>query len=253
MEGTVLAPNTANRWTHLAQASGVWLIDALFPRRCLGCGAYGSWCCFTCLAQLSFPRQLHCPGCDAVSPLGEWCEDCLNGQALNGLWVGQYYGNPLVREMIHHFKYDGLTELVKPLGRLLTATLTSFGLPPAWHPIPRADWRLVPVPLNPRRERMRNFNQAKLLANEVAQACGLTVTPVLKRVAATKPQNKLDTTERLSNVRGAFALASPLPNLNGAYILVDDVYTSGATLEECARVLKQAGSREVWGLCVAKG
>ncbi|MDP3986588.1 MAG: ComF family protein [Candidatus Veblenbacteria bacterium] len=238
----------------LLAAAWQWLLDALFPRRCVGCRRWGSWCCAACLASLSFPRQLHCPGCQNVSPLGEWCQDCVAGQALRGLWCTQNYANPLLRNMIRALKYEGLTELAVPLGRLLSATLTTYGLPPAWHEVPRERWYLTPVPLAPRRERQRNFNQTELLAQAVSTTTNLALASVLQRVHSTKPQSELAQDEqRHSNVRGAFALQSDAQVAGNAYILVDDVYTSGATMEECARVLRAAGAREVWGLTVAKG
>ena len=232
---------------------GTWLTDALFPRRCLGCRSYGSYCCTACLASLHFPRQLACPSCGAPNELGAFCSDCESGKALAGVWVTQYYGNPLIRELIHALKYEGLTELVVPLGQILTATLKGFNLPPSWHGVPRSEWCLVPVPLAAYRLRKRNFNQAELLAQAVRRAAELPLMNLLERRRATKPQNKLSAEERAANVARAFAVRTGAQVPGKTYILVDDVYTSGATLEACAEVLKQAGAREVWGLTVAKG
>ncbi len=230
-----------------------WLVDALFPRRCLGCGRYGSYCCTACLASLHFPRQLTCPSCGEPSELGAFCAECRADKALHGVWVAQYYGNPLVRELIHNLKYDGLKELTVPLGNILTATLKAFDLPPAWHGTPRSEWQLVPVPLTARKLRQRNFNQAELLAHFVHEQAKLPLVRVLERVRHTKPQNKLTNEERAENVREAFTVV-PGANVNGkTFVVVDDVYTSGATLEACARALKAAGAHEVWGLTVAKG
>lgn len=230
-----------------------WLVDALFPRACLSCGRVGTWCCPTCFASLTFRRQLTCPACGEVSELGSWCFGCQQGQALAGLWAAQPYGNPLVRNMIRELKFKGLSELVPTLGQLLTATLRTYELPPAWHAVPREQWFLCPVPLHPRRMRGRGFNQAELLAKYVSEHADLALAPVLRRPRNTRAQSKLDDEARTKNVTGAFKLAKGANVAGHAYILVDDVYTSGATMAECAKVLKAAGAAEVWGLVVAKG
>lgn len=230
-----------------------WLKDALFPRRCLGCNKYGAWCCSACFASLTFRRQLTCPNCDAVSELGAFCHNCRNIRALAGLWSAQPYGNPLVRKMVRALKFDGLTELVPTLGELILATLRAHNLPPAWHQVPRERWYITPVPLHPRRARQRGFNQATLLGLYVAERATLTLAPVLKRLRHTGAQSELKDEERLTNVSRAFSLVDGAQIIGNAYILVDDVYTSGATLEECAQVLKAAGAAEVWGLTAAKG
>jgi len=230
-----------------------WFLDALYPKRCLGCGAWGSWCCNRCLASLSFSRELHCPACGQVSAVGEFCDHCRSGHELKGLWLAQRYGNPLVRSLIKALKYDGLTDLLKPLARLLTATLKSYSLPPAWHEVPRERWLLVPVPLANKRLRSRNFNQAEALAKLVGADTGLTVAPVLERLRATKPQSELREEDKTANVHNAFGVIAG-SNVSGrACIVVDDIYTSGATMEECARALKAAGALEVWGLTIAQG
>lgn len=230
-----------------------WLQDALFPRSCLGCGKNGAWCCPACFASLTFRRQLTCPTCGEVSELGSFCARCQGGHALAGLWPAQPYGNPLVRGMVRALKFEGLTELVPKLGELLLATLRTYALPPAWHAVPHERWYLTPVPLHPRRLRGRGFNQAELLARYVSERGNLALALVLTRTRSTKAQSELADEVRTKNVVDAFKLIHGT-NLSGnAFILVDDVYTSGATMEECAKVLKAGGAAEVWGLVVAKG
>jgi len=155
--------------------------------------------------------------------------------------------------MIKAWKYEGLTELAQPLLNLLLATLKTYNLPPEWHQVARADWQLVPVPLARRRLLARNFNQAEVLAQGIAQTTGLKVNSLLERQRRTKPQSELGAQARLTNLKGAFKLKADCQVKDGIFILVDDVYTSGTTLEECAGVLKQAGAAEVWGLVIAQG
>ena len=112
---------------------------------------------------------------------------------------------------------------------------------------------MVPVPLHPRRLRWRGFNQSVLLGREVGKAWGVPLDPfVLIRKTETAPQTTLSLKERTPNVRGAFAVA-PRRTVEGMRLLVvDDVYTSGATVNECARVLVRSGAREVQVLTLGR-
>lgn len=231
-----------------------FVTDALYPKRCAACGRHGAWACSACLASLTLPRQLACPECGSHSPLGEFCDSCARTHELAGLWPAQYYGVPLVRELIHKLKFDGVTETVPILASITSSAARAFGVPPPWHEIPRSEWRLAPIPLPPVRERMRGFNQTELLAEAISRELALPVVQVLRRNGLQRPQSDLQgELERHENVRGVFEVAPDADTGGKVFILVDDVYTSGATMEECARVLKQAGAQEVWGLAVAKG
>lgn len=185
--------------------------------------------------------------------MGRFCDNCADGKNLDGLWASHYYSEPIIRAMIHGLKYTGITELARPLADLLTITLKIHSLPPAWHQIPKADWLITSVPLTNKRKRHRGFNQAELIAKGVAATGGLNFLETLTRIHFKKPQVELSNTHRLSNVQGAFALKNNIEIKDKALILVDDVYTTGSTMNDCARVLKQAGVKEVWGLTVARG
>lgn len=230
-----------------------WLTDALFPKKCLGCGKYNTWCCFSCLAELTFSRQLHCPNCSAVTPLGEFCGTCSSEHYLTGVWSAQPYSAPLIRKLIHDLKFEYIPEIAETLGHLMIITLKTFQLPPAWHPTPRDEWQLVPIPLSKSRLHERGFNQAEKLAEVVSTNTKLKLADILERSRHTLQQSKLATELRSVNIQGSFKLKSGISVSNQTFILVDDVYTSGATLEEAARVLKSADAREVWGLTVARG
>jgi ComF family protein len=165
-----------------------------------------------------------------------------------GRAIGEYDGT--LRQIIHAFKYDGRRSLAGRLGRLMCESAGDL-----LHDVEY----VVPVPLYPRRERARGFNQAA----ELAKMLGLPVCSALVRVRHTTPQVDLPAARRHANVRGAFRLADQhrwrlpftfrRPNLSNAIVLlVDDVSTTGATLEACARVLKDAGVREVRALTGAR-
>ncbi|MFN7917261.1 MAG: ComF family protein [Vicinamibacterales bacterium] len=152
--------------------------------------------------------------------------------------VGPYTGT--LRSIVHALKYDGRRSLARPLGALMCE---------AGAPLIGACDVAVPVPLHARRRRERGFNQATDLARQL----GLPVVHALARTRHTHTQTALPATERHANVTGAFRATRHVRALAGTtVVLVDDVRTTGATLEACAVVLKDAGVREVFALTAAR-
>lgn len=231
-----------------------WVVEALFPRRCVTCGRWGEWCCPVCWAALTYARRLTCPDCQVVTNLGEFCQQCAPAHTLKGLWPAQSYSQPTIRQLIKILKFEGVTEVAPILANLMRGLLKTFNLPPSWHAVAPADWCLTSVPLTSQRLRQRNFNQAEMIARLLSSLTGLTYQPTLQRVGSKKPQSELtNETARKKNVEKAFALLAETEIAGRVFILVDDVYTSGATMEECARILKAGGATEIWGLVAAKG
>jgi ComF family protein len=148
-----------------------------------------------------------------------------------------------LREAIHRFKYRNMRALAQPLGGLLVD---------AWHPLSQAIEVLVPVPLHRRRLRERGYNQSHLLALRLGAATGVPVVgDTLRRVRYTASQTHLGTLERRENVANAFAVADD--RLRGKRVaLVDDVCTTGATIEACGAALMAEGVGSVWALTVAR-
>ncbi len=165
---------------------------------------------------------------------------------MNGLRAASVYQDPL-RLCIHALKYDGLTRLAEPLGALLAQTYVAYGM--------QAEM-IIPVPLHRERLQQRGYNQEDLLAKVCAEHLGLPVhTTIVQRLRNTPAQVSLSAVERRSNMHEAFGCSSTLATaiLSGRKILiVDDVYTTGATLEACATPLLAAGAASVWGLVVAR-
>ena len=150
-----------------------------------------------------------------------------------------------MREALHAFKFRGRRALAAPLGDLLG---DMGGRLPAGVPA-----LLLPVPLHPRRERERGFNQASLLARRVGRAWRVAVRDdVLVRAVATPSQTELDAPARRANVRDAFRLRRPEAIRGCHVLLVDDILTTGATLSECARCLREGGAATVGALTVAR-
>ncbi len=230
------------------------VLDTLFPLLCLGCGTRGAFICPRCQRKLPVRLEQNCPTCLRITPNGHRCFHCRdhNPSALDGLFVASSYHGSFLPRAIHTWKYRFIPEIAHELGQFLVSTLQNSALP-----LPDA---LLPVPLHPRRLRFRGFNQSELLARELAQSLtpGLEMpllTDVLLRTRFTKPQMKTDSREeRLLNLQNAFALApDKAVTIKGkALWLIDDVATTGTTLEECARVLKAHGARFVYGIVLAR-
>ena len=152
----------------------------------------------------------------------------------------------VARELIHRFKYDRRVHLARPLSLLTQEPLTSYASSLGVD-------LLIPVPLHRRRLRERGFNQAVLLGRPLSKTWGIPlVADNLKRIRWTEPQVTLSASEREANVRGAFALADPAAVHGRKVILLDDVFTTGSTVAECSRVLRQAGAEGVYVITVAR-
>lgn len=204
------------------------VLDFLFPLECLACGAAGAFCCRSCVAETEMaPKSFEAGGLQAVAAFP--------------------YALPLVRRLIHDLKYERWTCAAAPLGSLARRWAAKSGLAFCG---PEAI--LVPVPLSRRRFRERGFNQAALLADALAWALGLRMSQqVLTRTRETRPQTKIE--DRGKNVAGAFAARLPARWRGRTFILVDDVWTTGSTMQACAAALLAAGAGEVKGFALAWG
>jgi len=255
-----------------------FLLDLIFPRFCLGCQKelnlkQASFICEACLNNIVLNSGIQCHVCGLRNKNGI-CLRCRKRTFLNGLFAAGKYQDPVLREAIGQLKYQSVKSLKKPLAELVVKYLKKENLVEKLRcPTPNTlgvghRICLVPVPLSWRRKLSRGFNQSELLAVEISKYLNLPVVNLLKRQKFSAPQAKIkDWKQRKENISGAFTLdlnpkiipVSDDRQLMGQFgnikkvILVDDVSTSGATLEEAARILKEAGIKEVYGLVVAKG
>lgn len=162
--------------------------------------------------------------------------------ALTQAWSLFPYQPPL-KEAITLFKYRGKLTLGKPLARAMIEALPA---------LPALDV-IIPVPLHPQRLREREYNQSLLLANRLSRQTGIPLLlACLLRIRPTVPQTSLSKKERLTNLRGAFSVPRPAHIQGKRILLVDDVFTTGTTLNECAKTLRRAGSSHVYGLTLAR-
>lgn len=240
------SPGNMRGMTWLQQQGGlVWsrFVDLLFPPRCGGCQTAGSLWCAACRA--------------AVKPIGPpWCEKCGEPFVTDRL-CANCRTHPLViekirsvalfdgvlRQAIHRFKYEHLSGLAEPFGEMLADYWRREQL--------TADW-LIPVPLHPSRERDRGYNQSELLARHLARRVNVPVSSQgLRRTRVTAVQMTLNAAQRRENVAGAFECVEARVR-GGRVIVIDDVGTTGATLDACAQAVLKAGAVSVMGLTLAR-
>lgn len=222
-------------------------LDLLFPKFCLSCGAEGAFLCASCKEAIAI-RGASCLVCGKRDILGKTCLSCRRKTAVRRFFTPFSYKNTVMRDLLHAYKYHRVRELAGPLAGFLAEAML------------RADFRakekmaFIPIPLHPRRMARRGFNQAELLALELSEKFGVPVlTEVLIRVRHTATQIELaDDYERRANVAGAFRVVNPAAIAKKIVILVDDVITSGATLNEAAGVMKKAGAKSIWAAAVAR-
>lgn len=230
------------------------LIDWFIPKLCLGCGWEGAWLCRRCLEQLPTGLASGCPDCSPTWQ-GEYCVRHRYAHSLDGLKAVGDYSDPLLREAIHCFKYGGVKELIGPLGDLLLG-VTGEGFSGASRLLELNNPALVPIPLHPVKLRQRGFNQAELLAERVAKQWQWSLrTDWLVKLEQGRPQAELSRLARQANAREMYGVPLAMRSaIEGqSILLVDDVATTGSTLESAAKVLRLAGAITVRGLVLARG
>ncbi len=235
-----------------------WLgaLASLFhPPHCAACEAPlgdEGWFCPACQEGIE-KRRVRPPCCHVCSEPFEGaidsafrCPNCADRRFRFDHAVAAYQSRGAVRDAIHQFKYNGFMHLRHPL-----ASWLGEGLADERMRTPQIDV-LVPVPLHPRRRRERGFNQAQVLASIAGKRAGLAVEALLRRRRYTTTQTHFDRRERVENLRGAFVLTRRAQVKARHLVLVDDVFTTGSTADECALTLRKAGAASVRVLCVAR-
>lgn len=217
------------------------LARAALPQHCLLCAApaHARALCAACYAQLPWLPVLHCPQCAIPTSSGNLCGGCLShSPRFDAVSAPFIYAWPLA-PLIHHYKYAGNLVLAQLLGAALAAHTN------------RVVDCIIPMPLSPARLRERGFNQAQEIARVVSRATGIKLAAeACRRVRDSAPQATLPWKERARNIRGAFVCDADLSGMRVA--VIDDVLTTGATLNELARNLRKAGAIEIQGWVVAR-
>ena len=228
--------------TRLAQISEAFL-DFLFPVRCIGCGTEGKLICSSCRKSLPRLHPPYCKVCGLPLEAEMSCPKCsLHPLQINGI-RSVFRHEKLARDAAHTLKYNNLKSLAKPLAQLMAEYLESNPMP--------VDV-LLAAPMHPKRMRKRGYNQAHLLAKELGKLMQLPVSQgVLTRFTDAPSQVSLGAEDRRKNVAGVFRCPDQA-FADKQVLLIDDVCTTGATLNACAITLKEAGAASVWGLTLSR-
>ena len=244
-----------------------WILDLLFPKFCLGCQKEGFYICPDCFKKIEINKFSNCFICGRRWPNNSVCSTCQRKTKLTGLLIASSWENPLLRQIIYEYKYRFIKDLSIPLSNLLIIFLNHSGFFTQHLPLDINSYILIPVPLHKRRLIWRGFNQAELLAKQLNKHLKIPmINNLIIRSRHTRPQMDIkDQKERRENIKQAFKWSPAFkqkilshskgwsPITGKIVILIDDVCTTGSTLEECAKILKPLKTKEIWGLVLARG
>jgi len=204
-----------------------FLVDLIFPQFCIGCQKFNTLLCEECFTKINFCSF-------AIVPEIENCH--LENIAV----MAEYEG--ITKKLITTLKYQSIKEVGQILAKIIYET-TCF---------PQTNI-IAAVPLHSKRKRQRGFNQAAEIAEELSLLTSSTYLPLLKRIKHSKPQAKItNKDQRLKHLNNTFEINLRLPPLE-SILIIDDVTTTGTTLNECAEILKKAGHNKIYGLVIAHG
>lgn len=239
-----------------------WFLDIVFPKTCLNCGNFTGkgdfdYICKKCFGKIRVKNNFECIGCKKQVQLGFTCIQCGKEDKIDQLLISAELSDQLVEDMLKVYKYKFIPNIVTPLSvifkkyikKLLLRDFNIFEDNPL----------IIPVPLYKRRLNWRGFNQAGLLAKNLADTYHVSYNDeVLIRIANPKHQADIRSREeRLDNVKNNFVVSNDEIIKSRTIVLVDDICTTGATLNECAKVLKNppagGGAKKVIGFVIARG
>ncbi len=236
------------------------IVDTVIPYSCPICGsltdAKEEYRCRICVGEYHafLIEELLCPQCGGRIPFGIIHPRCLRKTGLRRFFYVASYRQKWVRNLVFRFKYAYTRLDVNTISELLKERLQRVGVMDEIKKSPHK-FMMIPVPLALRKLRSRGFNQAELIGDQLARALGISLEcDMLFRTRSTTSQSDLqNNVKKKENVKNAFAVKDGVKLRRNIVLLIDDVATSGATLEECAKILKENGAKEVWGVVFAKG
>ncbi|MBN1326064.1 ComF family protein [Candidatus Falkowbacteria bacterium] len=227
-------------------------VDLLFPKQCFGCEKESTYLCEECKKKIELNKKFYCIICKRQTQFSEICEHCQKNYFLKAVWVVADYNSKILQDLIHGYKYKYLQEISGILADIMIRYLNENKILEIFC-INKENSIFLPVPLHKKRYLNRGFNQSELLIKHLRDYLQIPAQKFLLRRKNTQSQVDLKKIERQSNVKDAFILInSDRLDKNKKVILIDDVVTTGSTLNECAKVLKQAGFKEVYGLVLAQ-
>ncbi len=229
----------------------IGLLDLLYPGRCVVCDeitdAPGKFVCGKCSGRIIYIKEPYCMKCgkQLKKEEREYCSDCAHARHKYIQGTALYdYGS--MADSIFRFKYAGRVEYARFYGREL------YQKKARWLSLINPD-ALVPVPAHPVRKRKRGYNQAELIARELSRCSGIPVkAKLIRRAGRTKPLKNLSSPERQNNLKRAFKMWKNDVKLN-TIVIIDDIYTTGSTVDAMASVLKEAGIRKIYFMALTIG
>jgi len=222
-----------------------FLLDFLFPKKCIGCGKDSAMLCEKCDKKINIFSAPICFSCRKRLPLENFNRDnflCHPKNRIRCIFVAASYSDPVLKKAIQKYKYKNANELTIFLSSLMIKSLDNF--------ISRLSLEeknkivIIPVPLHPKKEKSRGFNQSFLIAQIISEHFNIPLdTASLKRIKNTSPQAQIKNKDtRLKNMEDAFQMNKHADLRNKNILLIDDILTTGATLDECAKALKVSGN-----------
>lgn len=236
-----------------------FLLDVIFPVSCISCGRFSAnntreYLCGACLKKIPIKKTFECIGCDKASRLGKTCFECTEYRNIDHLLTVSDYKNQLLEKVIKLFKYRFVKDMDISLRKLIKKYIYWLGKEKhfsliADNPV------IIPIPLHPRRLNWRGFNHAEAIAGLLSEITYANIeNGILSRANDSKPQAEIqDREERLKNTRSIFKITNSSEIKGRTVILVDDVCTTGATLNEAAILLKKEGASKIIGFVIARG
>jgi len=232
------------------------LLETLFPKFCVNCKTEGFYLCPDCFSLIEILDRQYCAFCQKAVFDGKTCQNCFKNKHLKGLFCATSYDNFIIRKLINYFKYEPFVkDIAKTLSYLIITHISlaakgDFSLN-------FADFInsvLIPVPSYKKKQKYRGFNPAEEITKHLAEYLKIPIlNDALIKTKQTLAQTELKKEQRIENIKGVFGVKNPEKIKNKKIILIDDVLTTGSTLEECAKILKTAGAKEVWGMVAARG
>lgn len=229
------------------------LVNLVYPLHCAVCQkaldpeAEAPVCSY-CLTLIRRTPEPHCVSCGKpADTTGCVCDDCLSDPPAFSFARSACIYDGAMKELIHQFKYRGKLSLAVTLSDIMACYLKDND-----HLIKGVD-RIIFVPIGSDRLRKRGFNQSKVIAQHMSEIFAIPLDDCLEKCSHTKSQNELSREDRLANLKGSFRIKKGASLQGLTMLMVDDVMTTGATLGECAKVLKSAGAAEIRCITLARG
>lgn len=225
-----------------------FVLELFYPGKCIICLDFDQLLlCNRCRRLVKINQIDLCPLCGRVQKWGKYCQDCKSNKNvfLDGLLVCTDYNNSIVKEIIYKLKYHGFLPLALIISQIFKQKLKLSK-------VPKRSLMLIPVPLFWQKSLIRGFNQSESICRILSNNYGYKWQNILKRSKNTLSQSKLSRKDRVKNVKDAFIVKKTKLDDNTMVFLVDDISTTTNTLNQCAKVLKAQGIKEVYSIVFAK-